>query len=131
MTSRFYANQALGYVRRCRIQTMWQNFKAKPESEKSLLEGAMLISQWGQIDQEHLTSLSEVETILESIAQRVRQLADMKRDAIDAKTATDDPRTVRKILNCLNQVLYDEMGFQGNKEDYYAHDNSYIDKVSY
>lgn len=129
LTSRFYANQALGYVRRCRIQTMWQNFKAKPESEKSLLEGAMLISQWGQIDQEHLTSLSEVETILESIAQRVRQLADMKRDAIDAKTATDDPRTVRKILNCLNQVLYDEMGFQGNKEDYYAHDNSYIDKV--
>lgn len=89
----------------------------------------MLISQWGQVDLEHETSLSEVETILEGIARRVRQLADMKSDALDAKTAVDDPKFVRKILKCVNQVLYDEMGFQGNKEDYYAHENSYIDKV--
>lgn len=98
----------------------------RANSEKSLLEGAVLISQWGQIEQEHLTSLQEVEQILDNIALRVRELVHMNNIVLD----TDNRRTVRQILNCVNQVLYDEMGFRGNTENYYAHENSYIDKVN-
>jgi F-box protein 21 len=99
---------------------------ARPNSEKSLLQGAVLISQWGQMELEHLTSMQEVEKILDTIADRVRQLVHSKKIASDV----DNPKTVRQILNCVNQVLYAEMGFKGNTENYYAHENSYIDKVN-
>ena len=105
---------------------MFLSLMARPNSEKSLLEGAVLISQWGQMELEHLTSMQEVEKILDTIADRVRQLVHLKKIALDV----DNSKTVRQILNCVNQVLYDEMGFKGNTENYYAHENSYIDKVN-
>lgn len=107
------------------MEKQWQELMSLPESQKSLLAGAVLISQWGQMEQNHLTTLSEVESIIDSIAQRVIQVAGEKR----SETRTEDPRQVRMMLNCLNQVLYEEMGFQGNKEDYYAPENSYIERV--
>jgi F-box protein 21 len=104
---------------------MWQNFMARPSSEKSLLEGAVLISQWGQMELESFTSLQEVQQTLDNVVDRVKQLVHSK--TISAHV--DDPRTVRQILDCVNQVLYDEMGFQGNTDYYFAHQNSYIDRV--
>ena len=45
---------------------MFLSLMARPNSEKSLLEGAVLISQWGQMELEHLTSMQEVEKILDN-----------------------------------------------------------------
>lgn len=126
MTSKYYARKVLQYLRCKKIQDMFLSLMARPNSEKSLLEGAVLISQWGQMELEHLTSMQEVEKILDTIADRVRQLVHSKKIASDV----DNPKTVRQILNCVNQVLYAEMGFKGNTENYYAHENSYIDKVN-
>lgn len=109
------------------MEKQWQELMALPTEQKSLLAGAVLISQWGQMEQKHLTSLSEIESIIDSIANRVRQVVGEKRSTSEVRS--EDPRHVRMMLNCLNQVLYDEMGFQGNKEDYYAPENSYIDRV--
>lgn len=117
----------LRYLRSCRLERQWHELNALPESQKSLLAGAVLISQWGQMEQNHLTSLHEVESIIDSIAQRVMQVIAEKRTPSEVQTG--DPRHVRMILNCLNQVLYEEMGFQGNKEDYYAPENSYVERV--
>lgn len=122
-TSKYYAKKVLRYLRSRRIERKWVDLISLPESQKSLLEGAVLISQWGQMEQEHLTNLSEVKEILDGIAARVTQLVGEKKNA-------DDPKTIRKVLTCINQVLYGEIGFHGNKEDYYAHENSYIDKVN-
>lgn len=33
------------------------------------------------------------------------------------------------ILDAMNNVLYDQMKFTGNRDDYYDPQNSYIDKV--
>ncbi len=116
----------LQYLRSQRIQNMWLNLMTRPNSEKSLLEGAVLIAQWGQIEQEHLTSLQEVEQIMDNIVLRARQLVHINSIVLDP----ENRRTVRQVLNCVNQVLYEEMGFKGNTENYYAHENSYIDKVN-
>ncbi len=126
MTSKYYAQKVLKYLRSHKIERKLQELMRLPESEKSLLEGAVLISQWGQIELQHLTSLSEIGRMLDSICQRVMQLVGENKS-----TDPEDPRTTRKVLTCINQVLYSEMGFHGNTEDYYAHENSYIDKVGY
>ena len=43
--------------------------------------------------------------------------------------ANGNPELEKKVLVCINDVLYGEMGFGGNVEDYYNYDNSFIDKV--
>jgi hypothetical protein len=47
---------------------------ALPEQDKSILVGAILISQWVQTEQEQMISLPAVELQLESITKRVTQL---------------------------------------------------------
>ena len=126
LTCKYYAQKVLRYIRSRRIESEWQELMRQPEPQKSLLEGAVLISQWGQIEQQHLTSLSEVDKILDNMRQRVVELLGENKSIFDA----EDPRAVRKVLNCINLVLYGEMGFHGNTEDYYAPENSYIDKVN-
>lgn len=78
-----------------------------------------MISHWGQMDKEHVPSLEKVKTLVDGIVERVNQLL----------SASISPKTPKKILACVNQVLYQEMGFQGNVNDYHAFENSYIDKV--
>ena len=98
-----------------------------PESQKSLLAGAVLISQWGQMEQEHLPCFSEVDQIIENISQRVMYLVGDKKNVFEGRT--EDPRYIKLILNYINQVLYGEIGLKGNQEDYYNPENSYIEKV--
>ena len=124
LTAKFYAKKVLRYLRRRRIESKWQELMRLPEQQKSLLEGAVLISQWGQIEQQHLTSLSDVCDILDKMSQRVMDLLGEDQTIFDA----EDPRTVRKVRTCINQVLYVEMGFYGGSDDF--HENWYIDKVN-
>lgn len=98
-----------------------------PEDEKSLLAGSVMVSQWAQMEENHTVSLSEVQNFIGQVAERVIQLITRTRGSVEART--DDPRCVRMMLNCINQVLYEDLGFQGNMEDYYAPENSYIEKV--
>ena len=123
LTAKFYAKKVLRYVRSRIIESKCQALMRQPQ--KSLLEGAVLISQWGQIDQQHLTSLKDVGEILDKMSQRVMGLLGENKIIFDA----ENPRIVRKVLNCINQVLYgDVMGFRGNTEEF--HENWYIDKVN-
>jgi regulator of sirC expression with transglutaminase-like and TPR domain len=34
-----------------------------------------------------------------------------------------------KVVQVINQYLYDELGFRGNHEDYYQPDNSFLNRV--
>lgn len=125
-----------------RVSELEKSLKAfhnGPNSNQSLVEGAVLISQWGQVEQEKLVTLSEVKAALDSIAQRVIQvIADKHRNQKILKRnemgemevdTNGNPELEKKVLICINDVLYREMGFCGNVEDYYNHDNSFIDKV--
>jgi hypothetical protein len=100
------------------------------------LEGALLISQWGCVEHEHLKSLSEIEDVIVTMSNQVRKLVDAKSSTAEAYSDTDDqwtePKMVRITLDCIKEVLYDAIGFVGMKEDDINNfDNAYVDKVSY
>jgi molecular chaperone GrpE (heat shock protein) len=92
------------------------------------LEGALLVSQWGQVEHEQKKSLSEIEDIIDNISKRVRQLVDAKNSTGEAYSVL---KTVRITLDRIKTVLYDEMGFtEMDKDDISNFDNVYVDKVS-
>ena len=98
-----------------------------------------MISQWGQIEQEKLVKLQDVKAALDAIAQRVIQVIADKHRHLKILSSNEFGKTVvetngnpeleKKVLVCINDVLYREMGFCGNVEDYYNYNNSFIDKV--
>ena len=93
---------------------------ALPEQDKSILVGAILISQWVQTEQEHMISLPAVELQLEGITKRVKQLL--------ADKNTSSTFTTKEVLDCINTVLYCEMGFKVMQSDY-SFEYVFIDKV--
>ncbi len=123
------------HLRTCRLEKKWHSFLTLPVSEKSLLQGALLVSQWGQVEHEHKKSLSEIEDIIDNISNQVRQLVDGKISTGEACSDMDDQltelKTVRITLDCIKTVLYDEMGFtEMDKVDICNFNNVYVDKVS-
>jgi hypothetical protein len=90
-----------------------------------LLEGAILISHYGQMmEEEDLTSLrSKVERNLETITNQVN--AELIVDK------SDDNHKEKKILACIRKVMFVKIGFQKQiKENDSSLDNFYIDKVN-
>ena len=137
LTSDYYGQKVLRYLRTRKQEKIWLEFLRKPASEQSLLEGAVLISKWGQMDQEKSATLKEVESLLDNIVKRVLQCIEEQYGSYSNSfiignrvSDSDDPRMVKKVLSCINKVLYTEMGFSGNVEDYYSFSNSFIDKVN-
>lgn len=91
------------------------------ESQQSFLEGAILISQYGQMEEDIPNLREKVEKNLEHITNRVNELAD-KSDANQQKE--------KKILATVHQVIFSEMGFvKQNLRNDSLFDNFYIDKV--
>ena len=139
LTLRFYGCKALFYMRVCELEKSLKTFHNGPNSNQSLVEGAVLISQWGQVEKKKMVKLEEVKASLDKIAQRVikviadkhRNLKILERNESDEVIviANGNPELEKKVLVCINDVLYGEMGFGGNVEDYYNYDNSFIDKV--
>ena len=89
------------------------------------------------MDQEKSATLKEVESLLDNIVKRVLQCIEEQYGSYSNSfiignrvSDSDDPRMVKKVLSCINKVLYTEMGFSGNVEDYYSFSNSFIDKVN-
>jgi F-box protein 21 len=120
LTSRFYARKLLKYFRNYVIERKLKDMMALPEQDKSILVGAILISQWVQTEQEQMISLPAVELQLESITKRVTQLL--------ADKNTSSTFTAKEVLDCINTVLYHEMGFKVMKSDY-SFEYVFIDKV--
>jgi F-box protein 21 len=128
LTIKYYAKKVLVHFRTCRLEKKWHSFLTSPTYKESLLEGALLVSQWGQVEHEQKKSLSEIEDIIDNISKRVRQLVDAKNSTGEAYSVL---KTVRITLDCIKTVLYDEMGFtEMDKDEISNFDNVYSDKVS-
>jgi hypothetical protein len=113
-TTKFYAEKFLEHVRIHATQRRWRQVE-------SLMHGAVLISQWGLMEEQHLTTYGFVDQILANIADRAQQIVDAEEDLNNPDTSTNKmPKTAKEILNCINQVLYRELGFQ----KYILHKNS-------
>ncbi|XP_046654309.1 F-box only protein 21-like [Daphnia pulicaria] len=112
-TTLHYARDALVKVRISILDKKWRDFMAQPESQKSLFEGVALISQWSTLGHgKGQTCLKNLESSIEKITNRVKQLLELEVGKVSC-ASTDDPKKKNlKILDSINQVMFNELGFK-------------------
>ena len=91
------------------LRRKWATYMALPESEKSLFEGALLMSHWINMDYQISPNYSDTELTLNWIVDRVKfLLMKTKNYSIDGQIMQ---ATERETLFTLNQVMFQEMRF--------------------
>jgi hypothetical protein len=112
-TTLHYARDVLVKVRISILDKKWRDFMAQPESQKSLFEGVALISQWATLEHgKGQTCLKDLESSIEKITDRVKQLLELEVGKVSC-ASTDDPNKKNlKILDSINQVMFNELGFK-------------------
>jgi regulator of sirC expression with transglutaminase-like and TPR domain len=83
-----------------------------PEDRIDLVEAALLIAQ---------TAFPDL--ISSQCTERLDHWADRLRSRLDASPSAGE------ILRNLNRIMFDEEGFQGNQENYYDPENSFLNRV--
>lgn len=82
------------------------------KQEKSLLHGVVLLSQWFNVGQKHVTDFREIDHILREIVHHVKQQQlneEKKMEPADAKTDLSTQTEAEKIFAIINQVLFEKM----------------------
>jgi hypothetical protein len=103
MTITYYAHHALMEVRSSFLERKWFEYLEKPHENKSLLEGAILICQWINVDKEILPTIQDIEAYLKNIVEKVSsRVADSR--------VTANPIIKREdILLNISQVLLNDI----------------------
>ena len=113
--------------------------------ESLCVKGAALVAQWmrpchclgGRSISGQLDSIAEMVAV-ELLSKRGEGEGQAEGEVLDPKRPRhENPLTevtqlrlpTDTLLNGLNTVLYDHMGFRGATDNYYDLNNSYIDKV--
>ncbi len=98
---------------------------AQPVSRKSLIEGLALIglSQWSTLEHgKGQTCLKDLESSIEKITDRVKQLLELEVGKVSCVRTDDEPKKKNlKILDSINQVMFIELGFK-NVQNFYTSD---------
>jgi regulator of sirC expression with transglutaminase-like and TPR domain len=106
----------------------WANIFNKKHS--SLEEGAIAIAQLSdpQVDPTQITS--QLDDISKRVQEVIPEIAREKQRSTEHEQGTNDNTdNVRTVIEALNKVIFSEMGFHGNKENYTQPENSLIHKV--
>ena len=86
---------------------------AQPESQKSLFEGVALISQWVTLEHgKGQTCLKDLESSIEKITDRVKQLLELEVGKVSCASTVEPKKKNLKILDSINQVMFNELGFK-------------------
>ncbi|XP_076108140.1 F-box only protein 21-like [Mytilus galloprovincialis] len=129
LTRKFYATKVIRHITLKHLTTKWKEHIQLPVDHQSLETGAVMLAQWCQ------PSLSitenEISDQLDVIAAKViTQCPPVIAEKINnGRTCELTPPQQRTVLENVNQVLYYDIGFHGNSEDYYNEKNSYINQV--
>lgn len=144
LTDKYYSEKALRFLRQIDVAEKWGKYKALPQEDQLLEHGAVLVAQWCQ---------PTLEITYELIGKRLDEIAAVVRNKIGELYGSDHPslqvsqsqqeqwrfhnitdnqfppKESRHVITALSKVLFDEMGFFGNNELYYSHENSFINSV--
>lgn len=129
LTRKYYASKVVRHITHKHLLEKWKEHLELPEEQQHLETGAALLSQWCQ------TGLSitenEISDDLDGIAAKViEQCPPSIVEKIRSGNSVElSPQQQRTVLENINQVLYFDLGFHGNTEDYYFVMNSYINQV--
>lgn len=128
LTNKYYAVKLLRNILHLHLTIQWKAHLEQPPGEQKLEKGAVILSQWFQ--PREVVSEIEVTKQLDQIADRVKQhLPEHLLAKYNQGTPTLSPEHERIVLETMSRILYNEMGFQGNKDRYYDENNSFIEKV--
>lgn len=128
LTNKYYAVKLLRHILHLHLSVQWKAHLEEPLGEQKLEKGAVILSQWFQ--PREVVSEIEVTKQLDQIADRVKQhLPEHLKAKYNKGTPTLSPELERLVLETMNRILYNEMGFRGNKDRYYDENNSFIEKV--
>jgi F-box protein 21 len=122
LTWKYYATKVLLHLRKKGLENKMIQLMKSPSNQISLVKGALLISQWGQLEKEKYVTSNQVFNILEGITNRVREIVQMKDESADTTYAFS-------VIEAIQRVLYHDMGFIVDECDYGPFNNHFIEKV--
>ncbi|EFX61771.1 hypothetical protein DAPPUDRAFT_338193, partial [Daphnia pulex] len=121
-TTLHYARDVLVKVRMSILDKKWRDFMAQPESQKSLFEGVALISQWSTMESgKGQTCLKDLERSIDEITDRVKQVLELDVGKVSRASTVELKKNNLKILDSINQVMFNELGFK-NLLNFYTSD---------
>ncbi|KAG8196749.1 hypothetical protein JTE90_014482 [Oedothorax gibbosus] len=144
LTQKYYAKRALRYMRHRVLEKVWEHLLENNSDNVTLLQGACLVSWWCQPTKRDFTN--KIILSLNGIIKKVFEFLVTHRPshpalktglpilkAVDNVPHLDDslwdPRDCKRILNAINDVMFEEFKFCGNVVAYFSSENSFIDKV--
>lgn len=116
LNQKYYAQKVYIYLYHQKLIKSWEKLLSSPQGEDTarLETGAFLISQW--CNPMMVLKRSDISEQIDSIASLIRN-----------KMSNNDNHL--QTLNAMNKVLYNELNFSNNANDYYDINNSFIDQV--
>ncbi|MEC4984404.1 MAG: SirB1 family protein [Oscillatoria sp. PMC 1068.18] len=84
----------------------------QPETQIDLAKAALYIAQEEYLDLDPEEYLNALDTMAKEVRKRL-----------------PDTSYPMKIIQTINSYLYDDLGFQGNSDDYYSPQNSFLNEV--
>ncbi|XP_054721010.1 F-box only protein 21-like isoform X1 [Uloborus diversus] len=139
LTQKYYAKRALRFIRHKQLEVLWRKFLAQPVENISLIEGACMISQWCQPTSIHCTKdvIPQLNDIVDLVFAKVKAIS--PRHPVVARGLLLPSENISSslwasseckiILSCINTVIFEELKYFGNREDFYCAENTFIDKV--
>ena len=114
-----YGSKVLHFIRTQKLDhALWDTF-ALHHKDNSFLEGAYyLLSKFGQLDLEEISPLNQINHSIVEIVERVTELSSIS-----------TLKSHRKTISFINQVLFEEMGFQWIAFEDQSLEHFYIDQV--
>lgn len=144
LTYRYYARKVNSYLKIDQLKNEWEQFLALPDEQQPLEKGAMLIARW-ILDEEEIdenSTFAELDEIAKMVqdslggnltrGETVLTTAPEERMSIsteESAPAVTHPAACLRIIDCLKQVLYQQLQFKGNVNDYYKKENSMLHQV--
>ncbi|GCB63362.1 hypothetical protein scyTo_0009651 [Scyliorhinus torazame] len=134
LTWKFYSRKLLCFLRQQDIMEKLKEFLTTPPEHQKLIEGVVLVDQYCNPLAD--TSLENVLLQLNCITEEVKKMLCLKHSSHPSITAErdgemciDDLGQQQQVLDAMNCVLYKQLKFKGNEDDYYNPMNSYICQV--
>ena len=121
LTLKHYARKVLHFMRTQKLDAAWRKYLLELDLGKSssILEGVVFMSKFWRMNQEEIPSLTNISSSIDEIVSRVTELMN-----------SSSQKSTKKTISFINQVLFEEMGFQGIENKDHFLDNCFFDKVN-
>lgn len=139
LTEKYYALKVMSHVHQGMCEREWQDFLEQPPAKQCLEVGTMLLARWFQphTDVSIKQMVAELDQMAEACRSKLRTIVPnhpaiasplIPSSEILPESKWDQERC-KQLMKCINDVLFNQMKFAGNSDDYYSLKNSLINEV--